>query len=144
MDERDFEIGGVKFKLNKMDAFKQFHIVRRISPLLSELLPAMKEIARNKTDMQAMSDDDKFEQFAKIGQPLLMGFSKLSDEDANKVLLGLLSSVEIQQSHGNWARISTETAMMINNLELPVLMQAAGRAFMFNLSGFFAVAHRAS
>lgn len=138
MSDRDFEIGTRKFKLNKMDAFKQFHIVRRIGPILADLLPALKDI--KKVSEGENSESDKLDQFARIATPLMTGLSKLSDEDSNKVLFGLLSSVEVQQGMGNWAKISTDTALMMNDLELPVLLQAAGKAFMFNLSGFFAVA----
>jgi hypothetical protein len=136
MSTNDFEIGGRKFKLNKIDAFKQFHIVRRIAPILADLLPAMKSIQGVTKD--TLSESDKLEEFAKIAAPLMTGLSKLSDEDSNRVLFGLLSSVEVQQGAGNWARVSTDSMVMIQDLELPLLLQIAGRAFMFNLSGFFA------
>lgn len=136
MGERDFEIGSLKFKLSKIDAFKQFHIVRRIAPILADLLPAMGEVQKV-AKLDSLSESDKFEQYAKLASPLMTGLAKLSDEDSNKVLLGLLSSVEVQQPQGNWARVATDSMMMVQDLELPVLLQAAGRAFMFNLAGFF-------
>jgi hypothetical protein len=53
------------------------------------------------------------------------------------VLFGLLASVEVQQAAGNWARVSSNSMLMIQDIELPILLQIAGRAFMFNLAGFF-------
>lgn len=135
MNDREFEIGSKKFKLCKIDAFKQFHIVRRIGPILSELLPAMKNVGKNQA---SLSESEKFEDLAKFAGPVMSGISKLSDADADLVLFGLLSSVEVQQSSGNWARVATPSMLMIQDMELPVLLQLAGRAFMFNLSGFFA------
>lgn len=44
MSDRDFKIGDREFKLNKIDAFKQFHLVRRVGPLLADLLPAMQNM----------------------------------------------------------------------------------------------------
>lgn len=140
MTERDFEIGAKKFKLNKIDAFKQFHIVRRIAPILADLLPAMKDIQKVAKADSSMTETQKLEEFAKIGTPLMNGVSKLSDEDANRVLFGLLSAVEMQQSTGNWTKIATDSMLMIQDLELPVMLQIAGRAFAFNLAGFFSVA----
>ncbi len=138
MSERDFEIGGRKFKLCKIDAFKQFHIVRRLGPLLGELAPALGTFAKSKGQASFLSESEKLDEFAKLLTPLMTGLSKLTDEDANKVLFGLLSSVEIQQMPvGNWARLATDQAIMFSDLELPVLLQAAGRAFAYNLSGFF-------
>lgn len=136
MTDREFEIGGRKFKLCKINAFKQFHIVRRIGPLLSDLLPAMKDASRIKS-LDALSESDKLEHFAKIASPIMTGLSKLSDADADLVLFGLLASVEVQQAQGNWAMVASNNMLMIQDLELPVLLQLAGRAFAYNLSGFF-------
>ncbi len=139
--DRDFELGGRKFKLYKIDAFKQFHIVRRIGPILADLLPAMKDAAKLQNGVKAiegMTEDQKLDAIAKFAGPVMTGLSKLSDSDAELVLFGLLSSVEIQQSSGNWARVATASMLMMQDLELPALLQIAGHAFMFNLSGFFA------
>ncbi len=137
MTEREFEIGGRKFKLCKISAFKQFHIVRRIGPLLSDLLPALKD-ASNIKNLDALPEGGKLEHFAKIAGPIMTGLSKLSDADADLVLFGLLASVEVQQAQGNWAMVASGSLLMIQDIELPVMLQLAGRAFAYNLSGFFA------
>lgn len=131
MSDREFSLGGRDFKLCKIDAFKQFHIVRRIGPLLSDLLPAMKDLSglRDKTD--------QIDQAAKVLGPIMTGLSKLSDADADLVLFGLLASVEMKQSSGNWAKVATSSMLMIQDLDLPTMLQLAGRAFAFNLTGFF-------
>lgn len=133
----DFEINGKKFKLSKINALKQFHIVRKIGPILTELLPALQEL--QKSDIQKLSENENLESLSKFVTPIMNGLSKLSDAEADKVLYGLLSSVEVQQPAGNWSRVSTDTMLMMQDMELPILLQIAGRAFMFNLSGFFAV-----
>ena len=141
MSDRDFEIGSHKFKLNKMDAFKQFHIVRRIGPILADMLPAMAGLQKVNLK-EGLSETEKLENFAEIAAPIMKGLSKLSDADADKVLYGLLSCVEVQQESGNWAKVSTDTMILINSFDLPVLLQIAGRAFGYNLSGFFAALPR--
>lgn len=142
MTEREFAIGNRKFKLNKIDPHKQFHIVRRVAPLIAELLPALGRIS--KTKVEGSSEEDKVEEFAKIMAPIMEGFSKLPDADADYVLFKLLASVEIQQEQFNvWAKIANDSGIIMQDLELPVLLQAAGRAFVYNLSGFFAFLPRA-
>lgn len=136
--DRDFTIGDKKFKLNKIDAFKQFHIVRRIAPILADVLPILGKISKP-ANIEGLSETEKFDEFAKMAAPLMNGLSKLSDEDSNKVLLGLLSAVEIQQEAGNWAKVATDGSIMFSNLELPVLLQLAGKSFAFNMSGFFSM-----
>ncbi len=139
MNERDFELGGKKFKLNKIDAFKQFHIVRRLAPILADLIPAMKNMAATAKNMASASESEKFEAFAEIATPLLNGLSKLSDTDANLVLHGLLASVGMSQQPAGWAKISNGEMLMFADMELPILLQLAGRAFSFNMSAFFAL-----
>ncbi len=137
--EREFSVGGRNFKLCKIDAFKQFHIVRRVGPLLSDLLPVMKDTVKLQ---QMASESEKLDQVAKLVAPVMTGLAKLSDKDADLVLFGLLSSVEVQQAAGNWAKVSTESMLMIQDMELPVLIQLAGRAFMYNIAGFFSALPR--
>lgn len=137
MSERDFDLGNRKFKLNKINAFEQFHIARRIAPILSDLLPLLKDIKKSVLTSDTANESDKLDEVAKMAGPVMNGLSKLSDEDANRVLFGLLSSVEMQQSTGNWLRVASSTMVMVQDLELPNLLQIAGRAFVYNLSGFF-------
>lgn len=144
MSDRDFSIQGKNFKLSKIDAFRQFHLVRRLAPLLGEMIPAMTKMSQTLKVGADLSEEKKLEQISTIAAPLMTGLSKLSDTDADKVLFGLLSSVEMQQDTGNWAKVATESALMFSNLELPVMLQLAGRAFMYNLSGFFSALPRVS
>ena len=137
-DDRSFKVGPRSFKLNKIDAFQQFHIVRRIGPLLSELFPVFAQIKT--TNVDSLSEEKKLEEFAKIAKPLMDGLARLTDSDADYVLFRLLSSVEVLQPEFNtWARIATNNGIMIQDIDLPVLIQAAGRALVYNLAGFLAL-----
>lgn len=146
MNERDFQIGARKYKVSKIDAFKQFHIARRLGPIMGDIIPVAQKL---QAKFGALKPDemkeDQLEAVAAIAQPVLVGFSRLSDDDANKILLGLCSAVEMQQTQaGGWAKVSTESQLMFQDLELPELMQIAGRAFMFNIAGFFKLAPQVS
>lgn len=145
MVDREFQIGELSFKLRKIDAIKQFQIARRVAPLLSEIVPVMAKLSKAEKNMDSLSEEQKLEQFTLIAQPVLKGISNLSDEDSDKLLYGLLSAVEMQQkSSGNWAMISNGNQLMFQDLDLAVLLQAAGRAFMYNMSGFFGALQRSS
>lgn len=134
--EKNFELGGIKFQLGKLDAFKQFHVVRRVGPLLSEIVTAAKDIGSVKID--GMTEEQKLDHFSKLAAPFMNGLSKLSDADSDYVLLRLLSVVEVnQEKFGTWAKVAVDDRIMIE-LELPVMLGCAGRALMYNLSGFFA------
>lgn len=134
--DKDFSIGQRQFKLGKINALKQFHIVRRIAPILAELAPNLKGMAK----LSTTNSEDQMEAAAQFLAPIMVGISKLSDKDSELVLFGLLESIEMKQDeHGNWAKIARDGQLLFENIDLGVLMQAAGRAFMYNLSSFFAV-----
>lgn len=136
----DFTIGSREFKCLKIDAFEQFHIVRRIGPILADLLPSLKKAANfGKTDNSEMTQEQQLEQIGTFAAPILTGLSKLSDADSEYVLYGLLKAVEVKQSAGNWARVAqgTPPMLMMQDLDFPVLMQIAARAFGHNMSSFF-------
>ena len=135
----DFELGGNKFKLGKINAMIQFHIVRRIGPLLAESMSVMGQIAKKKVDH--MSEEEKLQEFSKIAEPIMVGLSKLSDQDSEYVLYRLLASVEMHQPKFNmWSTVARpEAGILFQDLEMPVLLQLAGRALMFNLKGFFSL-----
>lgn len=134
--ENSFELNGRKFKLGKIDAFRQFHIVRRIGPLLSEFMPALAGMSQKKLDK--MSEEEKLAEFGRAMTPVMAGLAKLSDADSEYVLFRLLGAVEVhQKDFDTWAKVSTDAGIMMQDIELPVLLQLAGRSLMFNLSGFF-------
>ena len=140
--EKDFELGGRNFQIRKIDPFKQFHIVRRIGPILKDLLPVLGDL-KSLADL-SLPESEQLAGIAKFMSPLMDGLSKLSDWDAEVVLNGLLQAVEMQQPSGHWAKVCTGTppVLMVQDLELPALLTLAGKAFMFNLSGFFAALAR--
>lgn len=130
MNDKDFEINGTKFKINKINALGQFHLARMLSPLLSELLPAMGKIAK-------LKESEVSDAHLEFLTPIFTGVSKLSRIDSETVLFSLLSAIEIQQAQGNWAKLANANGLMFDDLELPLMLQCAGRAFMYNLGGFF-------
>ena len=142
-DERDFSVGDKKFKLSKIDALKQFHIVRRLGPILGDIIPIAQSIRRVK--LTDMNEEDQFSLTSKLIAPFMVGISKLSDADAQLVLLGLCSAVEIYQPEYNtWGKVAGSETLSFSNLGLPLLLRIAAQSFMYNLSDFFALAPQVS
>lgn len=142
MNERDFEIGARKFKLSKIDTFKQFYILKRLGPILGEVIPAAQKIAS--MNRESMSQAEQLEVAGQLATPVMHGLSKLSDADAQFVLLGLCSAAEMSQASGGWARVVVNEQLMFQDLDLPTLFQIAGRAFAYNMASFFASAPQVS
>lgn len=109
----DFVINGVNYKASKLPAIKQFHIVRRVAPLLA-----------------GMTDKDK------AIEGIMNGIGSLKDEDANYILFGLLSCVEREQLGHGWAKVCTGESLMFQDIDLGVMFQIATKAFQENYGGF--------
>lgn len=146
MSDKEFQAGGRHFNLSKIDTFKQFHIVRRIGPILGDIIPVAQKLhSLQKVQSKSPSEEDTFSEIADLAKPIMDGLSKLSDADANYVLLGLLSAVEVRQMPANnWAKVVKNDMLMIGDLGLPLMLQIAGRAFAYNLADFFAIAPQTS
>jgi hypothetical protein len=120
----EFEIKGQTYKATKMDARAQFHIVRRLAPVLGELAPAA---ASGKVQgLDALP-------------PLANAIAKLTDADADYCLFGLLAVISRKQPQGmGWSPVCTTNLMMYDDIDMVVMLQLAWKALEFNMSGFFA------
>ncbi len=137
MSDNSFEIAGRKYKIHKIDVFKQFHIARRMTPIMGEIIAIAPKVQKVMVSSEDASESEKLDMVAQVAKPVMDGFAKLSDADADFILLGLCSAIEIHQAEtNNWARVAKDGVLLFNMLDLPTLLHIAGRSFMYNLSGF--------
>lgn len=120
----EFELKEQTYSVGKIDARSQFHIVRRLAPVLGEIAPAA---ANGKLGgMDALP-------------PLANAIAKLSDADADYCLFGLLGVIKRKQPQGmGWGPVSTGNAIMYDDIDMAAMLQLAWKALEFNMSGFFA------
>lgn len=124
----EFELEGKVYKTGKLDARTQFHIVRRLAPVIGEIAP----FAQGKVGVEAL--------------PILANaISKLTDADADYVIFGLLKVVVRKQDQGlGWGPVSTDDQLMYDDITMPLMLKLAWKAFGFNMSGFFSALPSAS
>jgi hypothetical protein len=126
----ELTINGLDYKFDKIPALAQFHIVRRLAPIIGELLGAI--------------DPKKFKEGSGLDQsemvkalvPITTALAKLTDEDANYILFGLLKAVTRKQAGGGWAKVVTGEVLMFDDIDMKVMIQLAVKVFMVNLGGF--------
>ncbi len=123
-------INGHDYKFGQIPALAQFHIVRRLAPVIGELLAAIGPSFKG-----GKSDVTEGEMLKALG-PITIALSKLSDEEANYILFGLLKPVTRKQVGGGWASISTGETMMFEDIDMKVMVQLSVKSFMRNLGGF--------
>jgi hypothetical protein len=121
---KEFEINGVQYSASKIGAREQFHIVRRLAPVLGEIIPAVQS-------------GDTANGLPKAATAI----SGLSDSDADYVLFGLLQSVKRKQAQGlGWSPVSTGNQLMFEDIDMGVMLRLAWEALLYNVGGFFPVA----
>jgi hypothetical protein len=148
----EFQIGEITYMVAKLDARSQFHIVRRLTPVLGGLVvlaPALgksykgikEKVKRGeKVNVGEILSDDSFIDGAGKGiSAMADALSSLSDETADYVLFGLLVAVKRKMPQGTgWASVSTGTQMMFDDIDMATMLRLAWESIAFNLGGFFA------
>lgn len=120
----EFELNEQTYSVGKIDARAQFHIIRRLAPVIGEIAPSA---ASGK-----MSGLDAL-------PPLANAIAKLSDDDADYCLFGLLKVIKRKQGQGlGFGPVCTGNAIMYDDIDMAAMLQLAWKALEFNLSGFFA------
>ena len=120
----ELELDGHTYRVGKLDARAQFHIVRRLAPVLGELAPALQG---GKGGLDALP-------------PIATAVAKLSDADADYCIFGLLKVVSRKQPNGlGWGPVATENLLMYDDIGMTQMLKLAWEALTFNMSGFFAV-----
>jgi hypothetical protein len=124
MSSLEFTHAGQNYKAGKLDAMRQFHVMRRLAPLLPELAGA---------GLKPGGDP------LAILEPLARIVSTMQDADVEYVLNSCMAVVERQQSGGAWAKIQAAPgALMFPDIDMAAMLAIAWQVLQHNLSGFFA------
>lgn len=131
MEILQFDINGESYQATKLDAFKQFHLSRKIAPVLPTLFPLFFEISRGKDLTKDMDG------LAAMLQPFADSLADLSDEHSEYVLRTCLSAVRRKQGE-KWVPVWSESAKacMFDDMDLGVMMQVAMNVIQDSLGSF--------
>jgi len=119
------EVGGQKYRIGRIDARKQFHVARRLTPLLA--------------GMAGMSSvPDKSDGFAAFLGPLTDALSGMSDDDVDYVLDACLGVCQRMQANGQGAPVVARGGgLMFEDIDMGQMVQLAVKVIQGNLGGFF-------
>lgn len=122
----EFEVGALRLRPKVIAARTQFHIVRRLAPLLSSLtsLESLKKLPNEETGILKAA--------GLMGEAL----AKLDDATVDYVLDHVLTAAEVQQTAGlGWAPLRVNGVPMYP-LDLMGEMTVAFHVLRANLAGF--------
>lgn len=119
----EFEISGQTYECGKMDAFKQFHVSRRLAPVFGGLASSASKASAD---------------FSQFLQPIAEAVAHMPDADCDYVLQACLSVTRRKQESG-WANVYNvqAKAMMFQDIDLGAMLQITAKVIQDNLGGFF-------
>lgn len=143
----ELEIGGNAYRINSMSAMTQFHVMRKLGPVLPGIVPVLAQAAAalpqadGQEDGSAMATVDGVAAIAMAARPLLDGLAAMADADAEYVINHCLSAV-MRRDHGgkSWNAVSRDGVTMFDDIDLMTSMQIVWAVLRENYTGFFRAA----
>lgn len=143
----EFEIKGQLYRSGKLDAFKQFHVARRLAPLLSGVSSVLKGSALPPPTQKHDGDKSQSEEapppapapdFADFLEPMADALAHMPDADCDFILFTCLGAAQRQQGNG-WAKIvATGTrSLMFEDIDMGVMINITLKVIQENLGSFF-------
>lgn len=120
MNTVEVAIGDKVYLIGKMNATDQFHVFRRVMPLLAPILESIRSgIGFGPLMLVKISED----------------IAKLSDEQLNYVINACMSVVEVQTA-GKPLKLIVNGRQMFGDMDLPVMLQITWAVLMENFKPF--------
>jgi len=134
----EFDVGEVHYRADRLSAFKQFAIVRRLGKVVGafgEALEAWKRTAPAASGGATVSAPP-FDPLALL-EPFLLALSELRDEDVDFILSTCLAQVSRQQASG-WARLVVTGHLMFEDVDdMAVMGRIVWGVLQGSLADFF-------
>jgi hypothetical protein len=139
----EFDIGGKQFRFDKLPAMQQFHVSRKIAPLLPPLFPifqqVVKEMAAENTK-KAKAPASDLDKLGPLLKPFADALAGMNDETAEYVFGTCLAVVRYK--HGdNWIPFwnpAGKIAMVAELNDVGLMIQLVARVIQDALAPFIA------
>lgn len=143
----ELEINGNTYRINTMPAMTQFHVMRKLGPVLPGIVPVLAQAAAalpqadGQEDGGAMTTVDGVAAIAMAARPLLDGLAAMADADAEYVINHCLSAVMRRDAGGkSWSAVHRDGVTMFDDIDLMTSMQIVWAVLRENYTSFFRAA----
>lgn len=137
-------IGPKTYRVEKLDPFKQFHIVRILSPVVGSFIdPIIKAVGGQKMSSDP-GEAGKAILTAMLGSDMgptvtmfLSSIRDMSEKDSEYIIRTCLSAVSVKEGT-SWAKMTTPAgAVLYQDVELPDLLALSWKVITHSLARFF-------
>ena len=126
-------INGIEYQIGKLGPFEQFHVGRKLAPLLAHALPAFMQIEQ---EGGIKRPDIELVLLSGAGIPIAEVLSRMSKEDVDYVLHECLAVCQRKQAKG-WARVFGNGILMFQDIEADTLFALTKAVVEVSLGRFF-------
>lgn len=121
----EFTVGEKEYKSGKLSAFQQFHVARKLGPMLAKMAPSAQVNGEATSVLSLMA-------------PMLDALSQASEADCDYVLQRCLSVVQRHQGNNAWAPIWNDAAkrFQFEDIDMVTMLEIAVQVLMDNLGNF--------
>lgn len=135
----EFSVNGQNYRSAKIDAMRQFHLSRKIAPIIPALIPVFGKLAESQRAEGAKPLSSDLATMANLFEPFAEAIAGMPDEVAEYVMGTCLSVVQRQQGT-TWAPIWNERqkVCMFDDIDAGVMVQLAAYVVRESLGPFLA------
>lgn len=129
---REIELGGHRYSIGRLSARQQFHVSRRIAPVIPPLIPVFLQLARHHKEGAGELDG-----LGEVLQPFAAAIAAMNDADADYVMDNCLLAVQRWQDTG-WARVMApeQKTLMFQDMDMSVILPLVVQTVVANLGPF--------
>lgn len=137
-------VKGKEYRIGTLSAMQQFHVVRRLSPLLVGLFELTKlekdspKPGKAGIDMTKLLETLDMDKIGKALDQIAQQIANMDDEAAEFIILSCLAVVERKQGGGEFAKIVVDGQFMFEDMDMVSMLTLTAKVVKGNLAGFFA------
>lgn len=120
-------VNGQTYMIGKLNALTQFHVSRRLAPLLAQMGVSLHSL---RAGLNADLED-----FLPVLGPVTDMLARMSDDDANYIIFTCLSAVT-RQSGERWAAITAGQSLMFDDIDMPTMLRLVVEVVKDNMGAF--------
>lgn len=124
------------YTIGKLDALKQFHLMRRLAPVLATVGLDIAKLKNLDSGLGGAGDAET--NFLELLAPVVEVVGKMTDEDSNYIIFTCLSAVARQSPTGGFSPVTTaQNQLMFQDIDMLTMLRLSAEVVRENLRGFF-------
>jgi hypothetical protein len=128
----DFTINNAEYRVEKLDAKTQFHLSRKIAPLLPKLLPVFIKVSQSEKESLLSGN---IGELCEVLEPFAEALANIPDEHASFIYDACLQNV-MRKTGKDYAKIVSNNLAMFEDIDLDATLQIVIKVIWHNLGSF--------